>query len=41
MTIELLFEAFVLPSVMFGIALGGFIFLLGLGINLCLKLFNS
>lgn len=30
-----------IPGILGGVFIGGAIFLLGLGINLCLKLFNS
>ena len=41
MSIETIVLDILIPSMSFGLFIGGTIFLLGLGINLCLKLFNS
>lgn len=41
MLIETIVSEILVPSISFGLLIGGAIFLLGLGINLCLKLFNS
>lgn len=41
MNIDLITNDILIPSIMYGILIGGTVFLLGLGINLCLKLFNS
>ena len=41
MSIETIVSDIVIPSMSFGLFTGVTIFLLGLGINLCLKLFNS
>lgn len=41
MTFEIITNDILIPSILFGILIGGAIFFLGLGINLCLKLFNS
>ena len=40
-SIEIVTNDILIPSIMFGLLIGGAIFLLGLGINICLKLFNS
>lgn len=41
MTIEFITQNILVPSILYGLGIGGTIFLLGLGINLCLKLFDS
>ena len=41
MTFETIVNDILVISVLYGLLIGGFIFLLGLAINLCLKLFNS
>lgn len=41
MTVQYLTDTVLLPSIFTGLFIGGFVFFLGLGINLCLKLFNS
>jgi len=41
MSIETIVLDILIPSMSFGLLIGGTIFLLGLAINLCLKLFNS
>ena len=41
MDIEYILTNHLLIGISFGIFIGGFAFILGLGINYCLKLFNS
>lgn len=41
MTIEFITESFLVPSILYGIGIGCVIFFIGLGINLCFKLFSS
>ena len=41
MNFEFITNTILIPSILFGLLIGAFIFLLGLGINICLKLFNS
>lgn len=41
MTFEFITENILMPSILFGLGIGAFIFFIGLGIKLCLKLFNS
>lgn len=41
LSIEFITSDILIPSILYGLLIGGTIFFLGLGINLCLKLFNS
>lgn len=41
MSIELITNDILIPSILYGLLIGGSIFLLGLCIMFCLKLFNS
>lgn len=41
MDLNLAVENFLMPSLFTGVLMGGAVFLFGLGVNLCLKLFNQ
>ena len=41
MNFQFITETILIPSILFGLLVGGVIFILGLGINICFKLFNS
>lgn len=41
MDFNFVIQNFLSPAILFGIGIGAFIFFLGLGLKLCLKLFNS
>lgn len=40
MTIPLIFETVLMPGIYFGLGIGLFVFILGFGIDICLRLFK-